>query len=49
MEVVKSFEGNPKILCVHGEAASCMDFADRIREETGHDAYAPAIGDTFAV
>jgi putative mRNA 3-end processing factor len=49
METVKSFKGNPKVLCVHGEAESCRDFADRIREETGHDAYAPAIGETFAI
>lgn len=47
MELVKSLKGNPKILCVHGEAESCIDFAERIKEETGHDAYAPSIGDVF--
>jgi len=49
MEIVRSFKGNPKILCVHGEAASCMEFAERIKEETGHDAYAPAIGNSFTL
>jgi putative mRNA 3-end processing factor len=49
MEIVRSLKGNPKILCVHGEAASCIDFAERIKEETGHDAYAPAMGSTFSV
>jgi len=49
MEIVKSLRGNPKILCVHGEAASCIDFAERIKEETGHDAYAPAIGNSFTL
>ncbi len=47
MDLVKSLKGNPKILCVHGEAESCINFAERIREETGHDAYAPSIGDVF--
>jgi len=49
MEIVRSLRGNPKILCVHGEAASCMEFAERIKEETGHDAYAPAIGNSFTL
>ena len=49
MEIMKSLRGNPKILCVHGEAASCMEFAERIKEETGHDAYAPAIGNSFTL
>lgn len=47
MEVVKSLKGNPKILCVHGEAESCTEFAERIRQETGHEAYAPTMGDVF--
>ncbi|MDI9644398.1 MAG: MBL fold metallo-hydrolase [Candidatus Verstraetearchaeota archaeon] len=47
MELVKSLKGNPKILCVHGEAESCTDFAERIKEETGHEAYAPTMGDSF--
>jgi len=49
MEIVKALRGNPQILCVHGEAASCMDFAERIKEETGHDARAPTIGESLTL
>lgn len=49
MEIVKGFKGNPKVLCIHGEAASCTDFASRIREETGLEAEAPSVGDKFTV
>lgn len=47
MEIVKGFKGNPKILCVHGEAASCAALADRIRRETGFDAFAPSLSESF--
>uniref|UniRef100_A0A7C3IWV2 MBL fold metallo-hydrolase n=1 Tax=Candidatus Methanomethylicus mesodigestus TaxID=1867258 RepID=A0A7C3IWV2_9CREN len=47
MSIVKSFRGNPKVLCVHGEAPSCIDFAERIKQETGHEAFAPVMGDQF--
>lgn len=49
MEIVKGFKGNPKVLCIHGEAASCTDFASRIKEETGLEAEAPSVGDKFTV
>ncbi len=49
MQIVKGLKGNPKVLCVHGEAASCTDFASRIKEETGLEAYAPSIGDCFTL
>jgi len=32
MQIVKGLKGNPKVLCVHGEAASCTDFASRIKK-----------------
>ena len=47
MELVKAVKGNPKFLCVHGEAASCVDFAERIKHETGHEAFAPSISEGF--
>ncbi|MCX8182568.1 MAG: MBL fold metallo-hydrolase [Candidatus Methanomethyliaceae archaeon] len=47
MKVVKSIKGNPKILCVHGEPVSCTSFAEHIRQETGLEAYAPSLGDSF--
>ncbi|MEM3040191.1 MAG: MBL fold metallo-hydrolase, partial [Candidatus Methanomethylicaceae archaeon] len=49
MNVVKSLKGNPKILCVHGEPVSCTSFAEKIRQETGLEAYAPSLGDSFTV
>ncbi|MEM0313997.1 MAG: MBL fold metallo-hydrolase RNA specificity domain-containing protein, partial [Candidatus Bathyarchaeia archaeon] len=49
MNVVKSLKGNPKILCVHGEPVSCTSFAEQIRQETGLEAYAPSLGDSFTV
>jgi putative mRNA 3-end processing factor len=49
MKVVKSLKGNPKILCVHGEPISCTSFAEQIRQETGLEAYAPSLGDSFTV
>ncbi|MGQ9759831.1 MAG: MBL fold metallo-hydrolase, partial [Candidatus Methanomethylicaceae archaeon] len=48
INVVKSLKGNPKILCVHGEPFSCISFAEQIREETGLEAYAPSLGDSFS-
>jgi putative mRNA 3-end processing factor len=47
MGIVKELKGNPKILCVHGEAASCDALAEAIKTETGHEAYAPAQGEVF--
>ncbi|MGC8936682.1 MAG: MBL fold metallo-hydrolase [Candidatus Methanomethylicaceae archaeon] len=49
MKVVKSLKGNPKILCVHGEPISCTSFAESIKQETGLEAHAPSLGDTFAI
>ncbi len=49
MQIVKGLKGNPKVLCIHGEAASCTDFASRIKEEIGLEAYAPSVGDSFTV
>ena len=49
MDLVKTFKGNPKILCVHGEAASCDALAEAIKRETGHEAFAPGIGEVFKV
>lgn len=47
IKIVKSLKGNPKVLCVHGEAISCMSFAEQIRQETGFEAYAPSFGESF--
>jgi len=47
MEIVKGFKGNPKVLCIHGEAASCTALAERIREEAGFEASAPSLSESF--
>lgn len=47
MEIVKSLKGNPKVLCIHGEAASCTAFAERVREETGLETFAPSLSESF--
>jgi predicted metal-dependent RNase len=47
MQIVKSLKGNPKVLCIHGEAASCTALAERIREETGLEAFAPSLNESF--
>ena len=49
MGIVKSLKGNPKILCVHGEASSCLAFAEKIKTETGHEAEAPNMGDCYKI
>ncbi len=49
MEVVRSLKGNPKILCVHGEPVSCASFAEQIRQETGLEAAAPSLGESFTI
>ena len=46
MGIAKSLKGNPKILCVHGEAASCIALAENIKRETGHETLAPCIGES---
>jgi putative mRNA 3-end processing factor len=47
MEIVKGFKGNPKVLCIHGEAVSCTALAERVREETGLEAAAPSLSESF--
>ncbi len=48
-EMVKKIGGNPKVLTVHGDAESCETFAREINEKFGHDAHAPAAGQTVEV
>jgi predicted metal-dependent RNase len=47
MAIAKSLKGNPKIFCVHGEAASCVALAENIKRETGHETFAPCIGESI--
>ena len=49
MEVVKGQKGNPKVLCIHGEPASCIALSEKIREETGLEAAAPSLSESFKV
>lgn len=49
MGIVKSLKGNPRILCVHGEESSCKALAEMIKTETGHEAFAPKMGECFQI
>jgi predicted metal-dependent RNase len=45
--IVKGLRGNPKVLCIHGEAASCTALAERVKQETGLEAFAPSLSESF--
>jgi len=48
-DVIKSIKGNPKVLTVHGDDASCTKFAEEIHEKFGFEAYAPKMDETISV
>lgn len=48
-ETVKSVEGNPKVLVIHGADTNCVDFAEWIKNEVGLDAEAPETGDIVSI
>ena len=43
LDIFKKMKGSPKVLAVHGEAASCIKFADDLNE-LGFESYAPDVG-----
>ncbi len=44
-EILDRVKGNPKVLTVHGDGASCTMFAEEIRQKYGYDAKAPDVGE----
>ena len=43
LDIFKKMNGSPKVLTVHGEAASCIKFSEDLNE-LGFESYAPDIG-----
>jgi putative mRNA 3-end processing factor len=48
-EILDRVKGNPKVLAVHGDGPSCVNFAKEINEKYGYEAYAPEQGQVFDV
>ncbi len=48
-DMIKTIQGNPKVLTVHGDSESCTKFAQEIHERFGFEAHAPKINETFDV
>jgi putative mRNA 3-end processing factor len=48
-DMIKNIKGNPKVLTVHGDNASCIKFAEEIQEKFGLDAYSPKLGEQISV
>jgi len=48
-EILDKVKGNPKVLTVHGDGASCVKFAEEIKEKYGYDARAPDQGEVVEV
>ncbi|MFB5645780.1 MAG: MBL fold metallo-hydrolase, partial [Nitrosopumilaceae archaeon] len=49
LDLVKNIKGNPKVLTVHGDADSCVKFAEEIKEKFGLDAHSPESNETIEV
>jgi putative mRNA 3-end processing factor len=48
-EILDAIKGNPKVLAVHGDGPSCVNFANEIHEKYGYEAHAPEQGQVFDV
>ena len=48
-ELVKRIKGNPKVLTVHGDSNSCVNFAAEIHERFGLDAHSPEVGEIISI
>ena len=48
-EILDRVKGNPKVLTVHGDAPSCVKFAEEIKEKYGYEAHAPGQGEVVEV
>ena len=46
---IKTIEGNPKVLTVHGDDESCTKFAQEIHEKLGLEAYSPKVDELIKV
>jgi putative mRNA 3-end processing factor len=46
LDIFKKVKGSPKVLTVHGEAESCIKFAEDLKQ-LGLESYAPEAGATF--
>jgi len=48
LDTFKKIKGSPKVITVHGEAASCIKFAEDLKE-LGLESYAPDVGFTIKI
>jgi len=48
-EMIKNLKGNPKIMTVHGDDASCTRFAEEIHERFGFDAHAAKLDEKITI
>jgi putative mRNA 3-end processing factor len=47
--MLKGIKGSPKVVTIHGEADSCTQFAQQLRQDLGLEAFAPDAGESFRV
>ena len=46
---IKRIKGNPKVLTVHGDNESCVNFAKEIHEKFGLEAFSPEVDEVITV
>jgi putative mRNA 3-end processing factor len=46
---LKSIDGSPRFMTVHGEEESCVRLAEELHRELGVEAYAPKVGEEYEV
>jgi putative mRNA 3-end processing factor len=48
-EILEQIKGNPKVLTVHGDGPSCIQFAEEIRLKYGYESKAPDSGEFIEI
>jgi len=48
-DLIKRIKGNPKVLTVHGDNESCVNFAKEIHEKFGFEAFSPEVDEVITV
>lgn len=49
LELIEKFENDTIFFTIHGEEESATKFAEEIKEDYGHTAFSPTVGETFEI